>query len=306
MTVSVIIPTYNGAHKILGILRAISLQSLPPLEVIVVIDGSTDDTENVLKKQVFVTENLQVIKQPNGGRAAVRNTGSKAAKGELLIFFDDDMYPASHCLKVHYEHHLHYPQSILTGSAIDKVQEGSTDFQCFKSSLSQTWSEPLKENNGQPMEEKNVFLMAANFSILKKTFEALAGFDERLTDAEDFDLAVRAFKAGIELYYNHEAFAWHNDLITGKSYIKRLRQYHASHLKLEDVKPTLYKDNNKFLSPPPAGIKKHLFSFFAHPFWIGLLDHNRLLQAIPKNIRYKLYNIIVTANGVYYPEKVSL
>lgn len=306
MTVSVIIPTYNGAHKILGILKAISQQSLPPLEVIVVIDGSTDDTEEVLKEQVFVTENLQVIKRPNGGRAAVRNTGAKAAKGELLVFFDDDMYPTFNCLKVHYEHHLHHQPSILTGSAIDNVQQGGTDFQCFRSSLSQKWSEPLKENNGQPMEEKNVFLMAANFSILKKTFEALAGFDERLTDAEDFDLAVRAFKAGIELFYNHDAFAWHNDLITGKNYIKRLRQYHASHLKLVEVKPTLYKDNNKFLSPQPIGMKKFLFSFFARPFWVRLLDHNRILWALPKKIRYKLYDIIVTANGVYYPEKVSL
>jgi GT2 family glycosyltransferase len=148
--------------------------------------------------------------------------------------------------------------------------------------------------------------MAANFSMPKSLFWHLGGFDTRLTDAEDFDLAVRAYEAGIALYYNHNAFSYHVDMITGTSYIKRLRQYRAAHERLRLLEPQRYATITIHRPEAIKGIKKLFFKLFAQHFWVKWLDQDALKKFIPMQIRYKLYDYIITANGVYFPTIVSL
>ena len=306
MFVSVIIPTYNGAHKLPSVLQAIARQSKKPDEIIVVIDGSTDDTRQVLEAEKTNIPNLRWIYQENRGRAVVRNTGAHAAKGDLLVFFDDDMLPSVDCLAVHIDHHTTYSNSILTGAQIDYLDDRRTDIQKFKAFLSKKWSEPLRQMEGKPLCREQVFITAANFSIPKDLFLQLGGFDDQLTDAEDFDLAIKAYRAKIALYYNHKAFAWHNDLVTGIGYIKRLRQYNKAHQFLKEFKPDMYKDVPQFNQLIQPGKKQLAFLFFANRFWVRWLDKNGIKMILPKDLRYKMYDWIITANGVYFPEKVAL
>ena len=305
MTVSVIIPTYNGAHKIMGVLRSLEKQTRMPDEVIVVIDGSVDDTAEMLRSRDFALAGLKIIEQENGGRSKVRNRGAKEAKGELLIFFDDDMAPEPECVAIHLTHHQNHPGTILTGAQVDPRDCSLTDFQLFKNYLSNHWFEKIKGKKNKPMSGDAIFLTAANFSILKKIFETIDGFDERLTDAEDYDLAVRAQLLGISLYYDHEAFAWHNDPVTCMSYVKRLRQYTQAHKKLNELKPALYGAANKYSVVKPTGLKGFFFQLFCHRFWISSVDKG-YCKWLPMKLRYKLYDWIVTANGNFYPEKIQL
>tara|TARA_R110000850_G_scaffold20864_6_gene61820 strand:+ start:1021 stop:1935 length:915 start_codon:yes stop_codon:yes gene_type:complete len=304
MKVSVIIPTYNGGHKISGVLDALKDQSFKDFELIVVVDGSTDNTLEVLEKYKKVFSNLKIIYQKNSGRAIVRNKGAREANGDLLIFFDDDMLPTKNCIKLHLEHHKKKQGTILTGAQIDK--SGDTDILKYKAHLSIKWSIPLQKVQGSPLGKENLFITAANFSILKKIFIKLKGFDEQLTDAEDFDMAVRALKAGIQLYYNHKAFAWHCDIINGASYIRRLRQYREAHLQLQSLKPDLFKGFLIHKPIQPLGIKKIGFLFFTNRFWINFLDGSMLQKLLPQFLRYKLYDFITTANGVFFPERIKL
>lgn len=88
---SIIIPTYNRAHLLKNTIRTVVDQSYDHFELIVVDDGSTDHTEEVMKE--IITEhghNISYIKQVNGERAAARNTGLKQAKGAYVLFFDSD------------------------------------------------------------------------------------------------------------------------------------------------------------------------------------------------------------------------
>jgi len=305
MKISVIIPSYNGAHKILGVLRALESQTLLPDEVVVVLDGSTDNTASLLQEEKFSLYKLRVIQQENGGRSKVRNYGAGNAIGDLLIFFDDDMRPAPDCLQVHVAHHNTYPGSILTGSAVEEIHFGVSDIFRFRAHLSNVWNQSFKKECITALTEEEVFITAANFSIEKSTFKLIGGFDERLTDAEDYDMARRAYLQNIPLYVNLHAHAWHDDIITCQSYIKRLRQYQKAQENLIRLKPELHS-NNKFYQTKPTGAKKVLFSFFAKPFWIQLIDQDRIFKLLPKKLRYKLYDVIITANGVYYPEKVKL
>jgi glycosyltransferase involved in cell wall biosynthesis len=89
--VSVIIPTYNGKHKVANLLDSLATQTYDNFEIIVSIDGSSDDTFEYLNTRISAFKNLIVLNEPNGGRAVCRNRGALKAKGELLLFLDDDM-----------------------------------------------------------------------------------------------------------------------------------------------------------------------------------------------------------------------
>jgi glycosyltransferase involved in cell wall biosynthesis len=300
LTVSVIVPTFNGAHKLSRILDAILVQTFQPDEILVVVDGSTDNSLDILATFQSILPTLRIVVQENAGRASVRNRGASEAKGDLLIFFDDDMCPAPDCVASHVSHQLANPSTLLTGAAIDRGND--TDFQRYRSMLSRKWTSSLMHKQGHPLGKDSLFLMAANFSSSKSLFCQLGGFDARLNDAEDFDLAVRASEAGVSLYYKHDAFAYHEDKVTGASYIKRLRQYRLAHEFLRELEPQRYISVSLNRPQMPTGMKALFFRFFARTFWVKWLDQDKLKKFIPRPIRYKLYGYIITANGVYFPK----
>jgi len=89
-TVSVIIPTYNRAHMVGRAIQSVLNQMYKEFELIVVDDGSTDNTEEVVKG--FGDERLRYIRlsEKSGGSAVPRNTGLKVARGEYIACLDDD------------------------------------------------------------------------------------------------------------------------------------------------------------------------------------------------------------------------
>src|SRR5437763_447547 len=86
-TVSVIIPAYNFARYVPEAIDSVLAQTYAPFEVIVVDDGSTDDTPKVL---AAYGNRIRAIRQVNQGVAAARNTGLAAAGGEYVAFIDSD------------------------------------------------------------------------------------------------------------------------------------------------------------------------------------------------------------------------
>lgn len=85
--VSVVIPAYNGALFIGEALESLLNQSRPADQIIVVNDGSTDETAEILRGYA---DKIQIIDQPNAGVAAARNRGLAAAEGDLVAFLDQD------------------------------------------------------------------------------------------------------------------------------------------------------------------------------------------------------------------------
>lgn len=84
---SVIIPTYNRAGQIAAAVRSVLAQSEPPDEVIVVDDGSTDDTAAALAPFM---DRIRYVRKPNGGASSARNLGVLTARGEWIAFLDSD------------------------------------------------------------------------------------------------------------------------------------------------------------------------------------------------------------------------
>lgn len=89
-SISVIIPVYNGADYIRGAVESVLHQTRPPEEIILVNDGSTDASENVLRELEEKNATVRVINQTNMGQAAATNAGAAQAHGTLLAFLDQD------------------------------------------------------------------------------------------------------------------------------------------------------------------------------------------------------------------------
>ncbi|MBS1656315.1 MAG: glycosyltransferase family 2 protein, partial [Bacteroidetes bacterium] len=86
--VSVVIPAYNAAAFIADTLKSIQSQAYPQWEIIVVNDGSTDNTSDIIRKSGI--SSLQLIDQPNAGVSMARNKGLDNANGEFIVFLDAD------------------------------------------------------------------------------------------------------------------------------------------------------------------------------------------------------------------------
>ena len=107
---SVIIPTFNRQGVLADCLDALARQTGGPqiLEVIVVDDGSSDGTEPFCRN-FRPTYSFQYLRQLNAGAGAARRRGVKHARGEYLLFFNDDTIPASDLLLQHWKAHQDRP-----------------------------------------------------------------------------------------------------------------------------------------------------------------------------------------------------
>jgi len=302
MRVSVIIPTYNGYHKLKRLLPSLEKQIYRNFETIVVVDGSTDGTRAALLEWSSRLDDLKVFEQKNKGRAGARNAGAKMANGDLLVFFDDDLILEPGCLEAHIIHHVYYPGTIGGGRQVIGFKASDPYFHKYRSYLSSKWEKPLLEVVG-PVNELQPFFTAANFSIPRLLFEQLGGFNESLTDAEDQEMAIRADQSGVPIYYLSKAVVYHVDELSIGNYIKRLRQYRKAHLELVtrlDGKNENYLARAVPFSQPVGLLRKIVYRFFGQPIFLQLSRNDRLMGALPESIRHKFFDWVTTAYGIYH------
>lgn len=88
--ISVVIPAYNAAKTIKQCLDSLLMQTYGDIELIVVDDGSTDDTVTIVSEMILTDPRIKLIKQKNSGPGVARNSGIDAAHGELVTFVDAD------------------------------------------------------------------------------------------------------------------------------------------------------------------------------------------------------------------------
>jgi GT2 family glycosyltransferase len=129
----------------------------------------------------------------------------------------------------------------------------------------------------------------------------LGGFDERLTDAEDFELGIRALEQGHDVYFDNDNVAWHDDFITCESYIKRQRQYMKANEALSHKLPKVFIRKPLHIREM-SWIKRLVFSVFSNPVFVKMVD-KEFFTFLPRVVRYRIYDLTITSLGKVFPNK---
>ncbi len=182
-SISVVIPTYNYAHFLPSALESVLGQTMATAEVIVVDDGSTDQTPRVLEGYA---DRVHVVRRANGGLAAARNSGAAVAAGEWLAFLDSD----DEWLPPKLERQM---TRAATDPEVALVHCGAQEIDATGRVL----RERLDGMEGLVADEmvlfrRTVVLLAGSTMVVRRAvFEAVGGFDDRMRHSEDWDFCYR-------------------------------------------------------------------------------------------------------------------
>lgn len=222
--ISVVIPTYNGAAKIEATLRAVLAEN--PTEVIVVDDGSTDATAEVVAAATRRDARIRHLRVENGGPARARNLGAAQANTPLVVFIDDDIVVQRGFITRHLADHQAGGARFVVGRIRQSRRLLETRFGRYRTRL---WEE--FHDDHAPGVVATTGMTAANLSVPRDLFQSLGGFDEDFTIAssEDWELGQRAREAGVDVVYDPEAVGIHNDWAdTLERFAERQRLYSVS------------------------------------------------------------------------------
>lgn len=211
--ISVVMPTFNRIRIIERTLAALAEQDFPPsdYEIVVVVDGSTDGTAELLRtwRPGFA---FRVVEAPHRGVSAARNLGIRAAAGNLVLLLDDDLLAAPNLLCQHWEAHagadaciVHGPIYLAPGSA--KTLFGNNLGRFYEGHYRHlSAAMDLRFPNGIPS-YLTVFSQLRNASAPRDLLLRSDGFDEQLQAAEDLEFGLRLWKMGASFRYNPSATA---------------------------------------------------------------------------------------------------
>jgi len=297
--VSVIVATFNRSQKLLHCLDCLDKQTVHGFEVIVVNDGSTDSTADVLRSYNPKNFSFRGVNKHNDGRSLSRNRGAAEARGSILIFFDDDMRPFPECIAEHLSLMETDGECISVGTQEDDLSQAKNDFDRFRCYIGKGWERVLEH----PQEDRPPYLTAANFCIRKNTFNQLNGFDKLMEVAEDFELGIRANEMGLKVKYNAKARGWHDSWIGCDSFIRREVEYYRSFLTVAAKHPAVTMGAPAVYRPGPG--KKLAFNILSRRFFVPLVDRN-FFTFVPRALRYKFYDVLITGLSKVYPARFTL
>lgn len=262
--ISVIIPTYNAARFVAEAIDSALGQTLAPLEVIVVDDGSTDETERVLESY---GDRIRVVRQSNGGPAAARNRGIQESKGNLIAFLDHDDVWLAEKLKKQWERLRNHPGAGLVHSNYFSWREDTGEMVLER--------DPSDDHSGHCYVKTfmNNSIIPSVVMIKRECLDRVGPFDESIlpASADDYDLFLRLAR--------HYEFAYLNEPLT----LYRLHSSNASNAGLVMATKTLLVVR-KCLSDDPnlsrlAGRSRVRKRFHTLMFDIGYHHHNGYRRA---------------------------
>ena len=182
--VSVIIPAYNSAKYICAAIESVLAQSFLDYEIIVVDDGSTDGTGQLVTQRY---KNVKYILKPNGGASSARNFGALHSSGELIAFLDSDDAWHSEKLAAQVALMQLYPQACMCRTLLGE-KPIADEAKIF------TPNEPIPPHfvtNEFAESFRNPYFATSTVMVRKTSFDKVGGFNTSLKIAEDVDFYLR-------------------------------------------------------------------------------------------------------------------
>ena len=301
---SVVIPLYNKENYILNTIQSVLNQDFEDFEIIVVNDGSNDDS--LAKIKPLKDSRLKIISKKNEGVSIARNTGIEQAEGKYIALLDADDY--------WYPHHLNsikiliekFPQAGIFCDAYEIIMQNKTirkaDFSTGLAEQPQIIEDYFQSSLVNPI----IWTSAAAFE--KTKFHKIGAFDPKLRTAQDLDFFIRAAlkfpvafhpKVGMRYFKDSE-----NNLAKSKYNVDRL--YFISKFKKEELANSSlkkYLDINRFALVVRCKIAgDDLWKKIVHD-----IDENNLtlkqkflLNLKPRTLRFskKIHSLLIQ-NNIY-------
>jgi GT2 family glycosyltransferase len=195
--ISVVVPTHNRAQRLRALLASLMQQEGPAFEVIVVDNASSDATLEAVADADQAGLHVRAVHLPQPlGPAVARNRGWRSARGELVVFCDDDVVARPGWLAALAAAHERDPEAVVQGRTEPDPRE-LPRLSAFARSQSASGPGP--------------WFQTCNIAYPKALLERLGGFDESFWEAagEDTDLGWRAIEAGARVIYEPAAVNWH-------------------------------------------------------------------------------------------------
>lgn len=296
MRLSVVIPTFNRADTLRECLQHLEQQSLRPseFEVVIVNDGGTDHTAQVVEEAkargVLV---VQYLEKKNQGQGIARNRGVEMAKGDVVLFIGDDIFPDKEMLARHMAVHEKYVEqsAACLGYIAWHPRIPDTPLNRFLTNGSLI----LGRHGGhqfayEKLAGKDIasydFFYTSNIS-LKRSLLVAHPFDESFLAYgwEDIELGYRLTKeAGLVIYYDSGTIGHHYHVIDEESLVRRMRAIGKAAVLFDRKYPELHK--------VPSGMKLLFQRLIGSRFFVVLFKF--LSVAIPVQVLLYWYYFAIS------------
>jgi glycosyltransferase involved in cell wall biosynthesis len=220
-SMTVVVCAYNASTTVEECLRHTRALDYPRLEVLLIDDGSTDDTAEIAERVCAGDPRMRVVRAPHQGLSGARNTGWQTATGDLVVYLDSDAYPTPE-----------WPYYLALGlDAADVGGVGGPNLPPPGASLA---AEKVARAPGGPVhvlvsDDRAEHIPGANMGFWRKVLAEVGGFDEVYTAAgDDVDLCWKVLDRDWEIAFHPAALVWHHRRDSTKAYLKQQRGYGRS------------------------------------------------------------------------------
>lgn len=241
--VSVVIPTYNRGVAIQRTVASVLGQDIEPeaLDIIIVDDGSTDDTWGVLQELYEANKQVRLFRIPNGGVANARNFGLSQAQGEFIAYLDHDDVWLPNKLRLQREPLLNHPEVGLVYCLWSAVDDDLQRMPPLFQQCEQSWWR-AKEGKAFPWTIMPHALQFLRNPIVSMTIpmmrteqiRSIGGFDPSTVPSDDWDMWIRlsqvgkfAFVPEVLAYYVFHSGQQHKNMVAAYNSWMTITDKHA-------------------------------------------------------------------------------
>ncbi|MCW2571974.1 MAG: glycosyl transferase, family 2 [Frankiales bacterium] len=220
-SMTVVVCAYNASATVEECLTHTRALDYPRLEVLLIDDGSTDDTADIAERVCAGDPRMRVVRAAHQGLSGARNTGWQTATGDLVVYLDSDAYPTPE-----------WPYYLALG--LDAADVGGVGGPNLPPPGGNLASEKVARAPGGPVhvllsDDRAEHIPGANMAFWRKVLEEVGGFDVVYTAAgDDVDLCWKVLDKDWEIAFHPAALVWHHRRDSTKAYLKQQRGYGRS------------------------------------------------------------------------------
>jgi len=280
-TISVIIPAYNYGRFLGQAIESVLAQTFPAQEIIVVDDGSTDETPDVLANY---RDRIRVIRQENQGVSVASNRGAELASGDLLGFLDADDVWLPQKLELQIKHFLSEPNIGLVHCGFEEINGTGTVLRRYLDGLEGCVADQML------LFSRPVILSGGSGCMIPRAkFWCVGGFDPRVSISQDWDLYYRiarrwkiGFVRDVLVRYRVHGLNRHNDIrrMEQDMFLVYAKAFSDRNSDVEHLRRQAYGNLHMALAGCffSVGKPRDVIRHIAKSLWLSPVNYKRVLK----------------------------